>query len=102
MRAMSKPCEAKLEDLITRHMARPGNVKKLNDTADFVISGIRAAMSANSRNRRKILSDIASVMSCVPADLEFLLSDFEVSGSKAPSYDVMIPDFQSILLDAAE
>lgn len=102
MRPQATPPEVKLDEMIARHMARPGCVTQHNAESEFIMSGLRAAMSANSASRGEILKQVSSVISCKADDLEFLLSDFEDSAPKTPTYDVMIPDFQSVLLDVAE
>jgi len=92
----------KLFELIAKHMSRPGHVSETPAEADFVMSGLRAAGSANMIARRKILSDVSDVLQCKSEDLEFLFTEFAMSSSTVPNYEVMVPDFQSQLLAAAE
>jgi hypothetical protein len=92
----------KLLELIATHMSRPGHVSKSPDEADFVMSGLRAATSANMIMRRKILSDVSDVLDCKSEDLEFLFTDFGKPVASVPNYEVMVPDFQTQLLAAAE
>lgn len=97
-----RPSEGRLEDMIARHMAVPGHVPTRQPRADFVMSGIRAAISASPVTRRKILSDLADVIDCDAKDLDFLFAEFEMPVAKAASYEVMVPDFQRELLAVAE
>lgn len=92
----------KLFELINTYMSRPGHVSELPSEADFVMSGLRAAMSANMITRRKILSDVSDVLDCQSEDLEFLFTEFSMPVSMAPNYEIMVPDFQSQLLTIAE
>ena len=92
----------KLLQLIATYMSRPGHVSKSPDTADFVMSGLRAANSANMITRRKILCDVSDVLDCNSEDLEFLFTEFAMPISSVPNYEVMVPDFQTQLLAAAE
>ncbi len=92
----------KLAQLVATHMSRPGHVSEAPIVADFVMSGLRAANSANMITRRKILSDVSDVLDCNAEDLEFLFTDFTAPTTKAPNYEIMVPDFQSQLLAAAE
>jgi len=92
----------KLSELITKYMSRPGHVSNVPPAADFVTSGLRAAMSANLIARNKILSDVSDVLDCQSEDLEFLFSDFSKPATQAANYEIMVPDFQSRLLSVAE
>ena len=92
----------KLFELIATHMSRPGHVSQAPEEADFVMSGLRAAGSANMITRRKILSDVSDVLDCKPEDLEFLFAEFAMPITTAANYEVMVPDFQSELLAVAE
>lgn len=92
----------RLFELINKHMSRPGHISESPTEADFVMSGLRAASSANLIMRRKILSDISDILDCSAEDLEFLFTDFSAPASKAPNYEVMVPDFQNALLAIAE
>lgn len=92
----------KLLELIAAHMSRPGHVSQSPDEADFVMSGLRAANSANMITRRKILTDVSDVLDCNSEDLEFLFTEFAMPISSGPNYEVMVPDFQTQLLTAAE
>lgn len=92
----------KLSELISAHMSRPGHVSEVPAEADFVMSGLRAANSANMITRRKILSDVSDILDCKSEDLEFLFADFAATTSSVSSYEVMVPDFQTKLLAAAE
>lgn len=98
----TRPSEARLEDMIARHMASPGSVKAPDTPADFVISALRAAYSATPSNRRKILADLASVMNCEPKDLGFLFHDFESATTDSRPYELMVPDFYRELIAAAK
>jgi len=89
-----------LGDLIAAHMSVPGNVPEPQVESDFIISGLRAAGSANSIAREKILSDIADIMACKPQDLEFLFIESPITSTK--TCEVMVPDFQTQLLAIAE
>ena len=91
-----------LFELIVTHMSRPGHVLEAPAEADFVMSGLRAATSANLITRRKILSDISDVLDCKSEELEFLFSEFATPKNSIPNYEVMVPDFQTQLLAAAE
>ena len=92
----------KLSELVSAYMSRPGHVSEGLVEADFVMSGLRAANSANMITRRKILSDISDVLDCKSEDLEFLFTEFAMPMTSVPNYEVMVPDFQSQLLAAAE
>ncbi len=92
----------KLSELIAAHMSRPGNISEGPHEADFVMSGLRAAGSANMITRRKILSDISDVLHCKSEELEFLFTEFSMPVTTAQNYEVMVPDFQSQLLAIAE
>lgn len=92
----------KLFELISTHMSRPGHVSKAPYEADFVMSGLRAAGSANMITRRKILSDISDVLDCKSEELEFLFTEFSMPVSSAHNYEIMVPDFQTQLLAVAE
>lgn len=92
----------KLSELITKYMSRPGHVSDVPAAADFVTSGLRAAMSANMIGRNKILSDVSDVLDCRSEDLEFLFSDFTKPGTQTSNYEIMVPDFQTRLLSVAE
>ena len=89
-----------LGELIAEHMTVPGDVPEPQAESDFIISGLRAASSANSITRRKILSDIADIMACKSQDLEFLFNENPVSATQ--KYEVMVPDFQTELFAIAE
>ena len=91
-----------LSELIATHMSRPGHVSEVPSESDFVMSGLRAATSANMITRRKILSDVSDVLDCKSEDLEFLFAEFAMPTTKASNYEVMLPDFQSQLLALAE
>lgn len=91
-----------LSELIATHMSRPGHVAKSPSESDFIMSGLRAAGSANMITRRKILSDVSDVLDCKSEDLEFLFTEFSMPVSKASNYEVMLPDFQTQLLAIAE
>jgi len=92
----------KLSKLISTHMSRPGHVSEAVSEADFVMSGLRAAGSANMITRRKILADISDVLNCKSEDLEFLFAEFSMPNLATQNYEVMVPDFQSQLLAVAE
>ena len=92
----------KLSELITKYMSRPGYVSDVPPAADFVPSGLRAAMSANLIARNKILSDVSEVLDCRSEDLEFLFSDFSKPTTQVHNYEIMVPDFQTRLLSVAE
>ena len=92
----------KLSELISTYMSRPGHISEAKFETDFVMSGLRAANSANLITRRKILSDVSDVLNCEPEDLEFLYTDFATPNSYNANYEVMVPDFQSELLAIAE
>ncbi len=92
----------KLGDLIATHMFVPGHVKPARAETNFVMSGLRAATSASLINRRKILSDVSDVLNCRPEELDFMFSDFAMPITSPANYEVMVPDFQSVLLAAAE
>lgn len=92
----------KLAELISTHMSRPGHVAEVPLEADFVMSGLRAAGSANLITRRKILTDISHLLDCNAEELEFLFTEFSKPMTSVPSYEVMVPDFQTQLLAAAE
>ena len=92
----------KLFELIATYMSRPGHVSEVPAEADFVMSGLRAAGSANLITRRKILSDISDVLDCKSEELEFLFTEFTTPKPSVSSYEVMVPDFQTQLVAAAE
>jgi len=92
----------KFFELIAKHMSRPGHISDLPPEADFVMSGLRAASSANMITRRKILSDVSDVLACKSEDLEFLFTEFSTPMTKTANYEIMVPDFQSRLLAIAE
>jgi hypothetical protein len=85
----------RLFELIAKHMSRPGHISDAPPEADFVMSGLRAAGSANLITRRKILSDVSE-------DLEFLFTEFSTPMTATANYEIMVPDFQSQLLAVAE
>ena len=91
-----------LNELIATHMVVPGHVKMDEPESNFVMSGLRAAGSANHINRRKILSDVSDVLNCKVEELEFLFTEFEMPIPSAANYEVMVPDFQTRLLAVAE
>ena len=92
----------KLSELVIAYMSRPGQVPEGLAEADFVMSGLRAANSANMMTRRKILSDVSDVLDCKSEDLDFLFTEFAMPMTSVSNYEVMVPDFQSQLLAAAE
>ncbi len=92
----------KLNELISTHMSVPGHVDRAEPESNFVMSGLRAAGSANHINRRKILSDVSDVLNCKVEDLDFLFTEFEMPIGSAANYEVMVPDFQTRLLAVAE
>jgi len=98
----TRPSEARLEDMIARHMASPGCTTAPDTRADFVLSGIRAACSATPNIRRKILEDLASVMNCKAKDLNFLFSDLDMMATGSRPYELMVPDFHRELMTVAE
>lgn len=91
----------KLFELIAKHMSRPGDISEVPEEADFVMSALRAANSANMITRRRILSDVSDVLDCKSEDLEFLFTDFSPQ-VRAANYEIMVPDFQTQLLALAE
>jgi len=91
-----------LNELITSYMSVPGHVQEPIAEADFVISGLRAAISANLITRRKILSDVSDILGCKSEDLEFLYTDIENAAASTQKYEVMVPDFQTKLFAIAE
>ena len=92
----------RLFELIAKHMSRPGHISDAPPEADFVMSGLRAAGSANLITRRKILSDVSDVLDCKSEDLEFLFTEFLMPMTATANYEIMVPDFQSQLLAVAE
>ena len=92
----------RLFELIATYMSRPGHIAQEQPEADFIMSGLRAANSASSVTRGKILSDVSNVLDCKSEDLEFLFSEFSSSKQAVQNYEVMVPDFQTQLLEAAE
>jgi len=92
----------KFGEMIATYMSIPGHVSETEPETDFVISGLRAAISANPVARRKILSDVSEILACECEDLEFLFTKFDVAIPASTSYEVMVPDFQSQLLAIAE
>ncbi len=92
----------RLFELIATYMSRPGHIYEARYESDFVMSGLRAANSANMIVRQKILSDVSDVLNCDPRDLEFLFGEYAKSNLSPASYEVMVPDFQSQLMAAAE
>lgn len=92
----------KLFELIAKHMSRPGHISDTPPEADFVMSGLRAATSANMITRRKILSDVSDVLDCRSEDLEFLFTELSMPITNTANYEIMVPDFQSQLLAIAE
>jgi len=92
----------KLNELITSYMSVPGHVPEPKAETDFVISGLRAAISANAITRRKILSDVSDILECKSEDLEFLYTNIENPVAPTQKYEVMVPDFQTQLLAIAE
>lgn len=91
-----------LQTLITSHMTVPGHVELECPKSNFVMSGLRAAGSANSLSRNKILSDISDVLNCNAKELEFLFDEFAMPIQSSPNYEVMVPDFQTRLMAIAE
>lgn len=92
----------KLSELVKSYMSQPGHVPDVPQEADFVMSGLRAAGSANMHARKDILSDVSDVLNCKAEDLEFLFSEFDVLPNAAAYCDVMVPDYRTRLLAAAE
>jgi len=92
----------KLFELISTYMSRPGHVSEAPAEADFVMSGLRAASAANMITRRKILSDVSDVLNCKSEELEFLFTETATPRPSVSNYEVMVPDFQTQLLAAAE
>ena len=92
----------KLAELIANYMSRPGHVTETPHEAEFVMSGLRAASSANMIMRRNILSDVSDVLNCEAEDLEFLFTEFAMPNGGSANYEVMVPDFQSQLLAIGE
>lgn len=92
----------KLSELIATYMSRPGHVSEAPYEADVVMSGLRAATSANMIARRNILSDVSDILNCEAEDLEFLFTDLAVPRASTTSFEVMVPDFHSQLRAAAE
>jgi len=97
-----KKTNENLRDMIVEHMAMPGDVPEQQPEADFVISGLRAAVFVSPIARRKILSDIATLIGCRGRDLEFLFGNVDGPSVATHKYEVMVPDFQSQLLAIAE
>lgn len=92
----------RFSQLIKKHMSRPGHISDSKPEAEFVMSGLRAANSANPISRHKILSDVSDMLNCKSEDLEFLFTEFQMPIHSAPNYEVMVPDFQTQLLASAE
>jgi len=92
----------KLSNLIASYMSRPGHIGETPSESDFIMSGLRAANSANIIARRKILSDVSDVLNCNIEDLEFLFVDFSAQGDAVKHYDVMVPDYRTELFSVAE
>lgn len=91
-----------LGELIAAHMAVPGDVPEQKPEANFIISGLRAAISVNPIARHKILSDIANIIDCRAQDLEFLFSDNSRLAAPSQKSELMVPDFQTRLFAIAE
>ena len=91
-----------LQKLITKHMAVPGHVKPECTKTNFVLSGLRAATSANTNGRQEILSDISDVLNCDPTELDFLFSELVSAFPSPQKPDFSVPDFRTRLLAAAE
>lgn len=94
--------EKPLREMIADYMSVPGHVPEPKAESDFVISGLRAAMSANAVTRRKIISDVSGILQCNSEDLEFLFAEFGTPAPSASNYEVMLPDFQTALYAFAE
>lgn len=92
----------KLSSLVSTYMSRPGHIAETPSESDFIMSGLRAANSANMITRNKILSDVSDVLNCSSEDLEFLFADFSIPLTSAKHADVMVPDFREELLSVAE
>ncbi len=92
----------RLKDMISSHMAKPGDVATTNPRAEFIMSACRAARAAGPLAKRKILSDMAEAMNCDVGELEFLFKHPEKTTSSSKSLDLEVPDFRQELLLAAE
>ena len=91
-----------LGKLISAHMAAPGDIAEQKPESDFVLSSLRAAIFSNLITRRKILSDVASVLGCQAKDLEFLFADLSRPTQPTQNHDVIVPDFRAELMAVAE
>ena len=94
--------EKSLSEMVADYMALPGNVPEPRPESEFVVSGLRAAMSANTVIRRKIISEVSNILHCKSEDLEFLFTEFGTTTPSTSKYEVMVPDFQTELYDIAE
>lgn len=92
----------RLGELIAEQMSVPGNVPDPNPQGEFIISGLRTAVSANKIKRRNILSEISDILGCRPQDLEFLYTNIDSSIVPTQKYELMVPDFQTKLFALAE
>ena len=91
-----------LNALLTHYMTTPGHVASATPEADFVSSALRAAQSSPQQARVKIMSDVADILGCAADDLDFLFQERVVPIARSTNYEVMVPDFQTQLLAAAE
>lgn len=92
----------KLSSLISTYMSRPGHIAETQTESEFIMSALRAGISANMITRRKILSDVSNILNCNSEDLEFLFIDFSVPVSSKKHYDILVPDYRSSALYVAE
>lgn len=92
----------KLSALISTYMSRPGHIAETQSESEFIMSALRAGISANMITRRKILSDISDILNCNSEDLEFLFIDFSVPISSTKHHDILVPDYREAALSVAE
>ncbi|MEP1229340.1 MAG: hypothetical protein ABJG88_01550 [Litorimonas sp.] len=76
------------------------NTSHANSKPDFFMSSIRTARKAQKPIRKKIISDIAEVLSCDVAALMFLFEDMSFNDNEQL---VRMPVFrQELICEAAE
>lgn len=97
-----RPLDGRLKELISSHMAKPGDVSKTHPRAEFVMSACRAATAAGPTTKRRILVDMAEAMNCDVGELEFLFDHPDTLKTSPQHYNLEVPDFRQELLLAAE
>lgn len=86
-----RPCKVSTLD----ELVQSGAYMDLCDTRHFVASALRAAQVMQSAHRRTILTDLAGVLSCETAELDFLFINPVVPANDIDP--VAMPDYRATL-----